>query len=111
MKPFAFGLVAGIVATVTVITSLFPERKHPNDAHSGSGEIAFEKGDDDCFSLFYDPSETREEGKPFLMSERGTCSEEVEKKMRVTQKEYKYLPDLIYASCVENLTLLCVGNL
>ena len=110
LKPFALGLLTGIFATVAVVCLSYPKKSHPNETHSGNGEIAFEKGDDDCFSLFYEPSETREEGKPFLMAKRGTCSKEVERKMRVTQKEYKYLPDLIYASCVENLTLLCVGT-
>ena len=99
--PFAVGLLTGIFATA-MIGSLLPKKRH--------GDLAFEKGDDDCLSLFYEPSETREGGKPFLMPECGTCCKEVESKMRTTQKEYKYLPDLIYASCVENLTLLCVGN-
>ena len=110
LKTFAVGVLTGIVGTA-VATSLWAKRKqHPNNSDNGCGTIAFEKGDDDCLSLFYNPSETREHGKPFLMSERGTCSKEIEEKMRVIQKEYKYLPDLIYASCVENLTLLCVGK-
>ena len=110
LKPFAVGVLTGIVGTA-VATSLWAKRKqHPNNSDNGCGTIAFEKGDDDCLSLFYNPSETREQWKPFLMSERGTCSKEIEEKMRVIQKEYKYLPDLIYASCVENLTLMCVGK-
>lgn len=64
-----------------------------------------------CYSLFYDYSKVNEGETDFKMPYRGTCPPALESKMKVIQKEYKYLPKETYAGVVENTTLICVDIL
>ena len=64
---FAAGVIIGAICSFFVTHHLSHRKKHPSLSASGDGELSVEKGDDECFSLFYDKSELREEGKPFLM--------------------------------------------
>lgn len=86
---------------------------HPARSKSGDGLVAFEKGDDDCFSLFYDhwgyisnDSSPREQGKGFPM--RNSCRKEIETTMRTVHPEFRLVPKDLYSKIVEHIILVCV---
>jgi hypothetical protein len=79
---------------------------HPAHADSGDGFIAFEKGDDDCFSLFYDRGCGTGNGSGFPT--RNSCHDKVENDMRVVHEEYRLLPKDVYSKFVENMIIVCV---
>ena len=86
---------------------------HPARSKSGDGLVAFEKGDDDCFSLFYDhwgyissDLSPRELGKGFPV--RNSCRKEIENCMRTVRPEFRLVSKDLYSKIVEHMILVCV---